>query len=101
MDNNINIELSDEIAAGVYANLAVITHSPSEFVLDFIQIMPNVPQARVRARVIVTPQNAKRLLRALSENVQRYEQQFGKIVDDQLNFPPHKFSGGGPAGPAQ
>ena len=95
MDNNqLNIELSEEIAGGIYSNLAVITHSGSEFVADFIQMMPNMPQARVRARIVMTPQNTKRLMRALAENIQRYEAQFGRINDDQTNFPPTHFPGG-------
>ena len=95
MDNQqLNIELSDDVAAGIYSNLAVISHSGSEFVVDFIQMMPNMPQARVRSRIVMTPQNTKRLMRALAENVQRYEAQFGRINDDQANFPPTNFGGG-------
>jgi hypothetical protein len=95
MDNKqLNIELTDEIAGGIYSNLAVISHSGSEFVVDFIQMMPNMPQARVRSRIVMTPQNTKRLMRALADNIQRYEAQFGRINDDQPNFPPTNFSGG-------
>ncbi len=98
MDNNnqINIELSEEVAVGTYANLAVISHSSSEFVMDFIQLMPNMPQAKVRSRIIMTPQNAKRLLRALTENISRYEAQMGRIPEDNTPIPPMNF-GGGPA----
>ena len=67
-ENNVNIELSEEVATGVYSNLAIITHSPSEFVSDFIQMMPGVPKGKVRSRVIMTPENAKRLVEALKEN---------------------------------
>jgi len=67
----INIELTDEIADGIYANLAVINHSASEFIVDFINIMPGVPKAKVKSRIILTPQHAKRLVRALNENVKR------------------------------
>jgi hypothetical protein len=83
----LNIELPEEIAEGSYANLAIITHSGSEFVVDFVRIMPNMPKARVQSRIILTPQHAKRLMRALSDNVRRYEQQFGTI-EDQEPFPP-------------
>lgn len=96
LDNQINIELNEEVAEGIYSNLAVITHSQSEFVADFIQMMPGMPKARVRSRVIMTPQNAKRLMRALAENIKSYEQHNGVIVDgDVPPFPPMNF--GGPA----
>lgn len=77
--NQINIELSEEIAEGIYSNLAMIAHSNSEFVIDFIKLMPGVPKARVKARVIVTPEHAKRLLSALKENIEKYEANFGSI----------------------
>lgn len=79
--NNINIELNEMIAAGVYANLALINHSPSEFVVDFIQLMPGVQQAKVRSRVILAPLHAKRVLAALQQNITNYEQQFGEIKE--------------------
>jgi hypothetical protein len=91
-ENQFNIELSEEIAEGVYSNLAIITHSPSEFVCDFVQMMPGVPKGKVRSRVIMTPQNAKRLLNALKENVKKFEETHGVIVDldpnqlPQINF---------------
>tara|TARA_R110002072_G_scaffold929_4_gene7497 strand:+ start:12876 stop:13187 length:312 start_codon:yes stop_codon:yes gene_type:complete len=85
-ENQINIELTDEISSGVYTNLAIITHSPSEFVCDFIQMMPGVPKGKVRSRVIMTPQNAKRLMRALQENVEKFEQTFGTL--DESGTPP-------------
>ncbi len=91
--NELNIELSEEMAEGVYSNLAIISHSPSEFVLDFVRIMPNVPKAKVKARVILTPQHAKRLLNALADNVRKYEQQFGFIDEpEQPPFPPMSFN---------
>lgn len=91
--NELNIELSEDLAEGVYSNLAIISHSPSEFVLDFVRIMPNVPKAKVKARVILTPQHAKRLLNALADNVRKYEQQFGMIDEpDQPPFPPMSFN---------
>lgn len=77
--NNINIELNEVVSAGVYANLALVNHSPSEFVLDFIQLMPGVQQAKVRSRVILAPLHAKRVLNALQQNIANYEQQFGEI----------------------
>jgi len=85
----INIELSEEIAEGVYANLAMIAHSNSEFVIDFIRLMPGVPKAKVKSRVVVTPEHAKRLLMALQENIHKYEKTFGPIkqVDDSPKFP--------------
>lgn len=80
-ENQLQIELSPEMAEGIYSNLAVINHSPSEFVLDFIQMMPGLPKARVKARVILTPQHAKRLIRAMEENVQRFEASHGAITE--------------------
>lgn len=77
--NNIQIELSEEIAQGIYSNLAIIAHSSSEFVLDFVRIMPGIPKAKVQSRVILTPEHAKRLLMALNENIVKYERQFGEI----------------------
>ncbi len=75
----INIELNEEIAQGIYSNLAIITHSSSEFVLDFIRLMPGVPKAQVKSRIILTPEHAKRLLMALKDNVTKYENVNGKI----------------------
>ena len=97
-DGQINIELSEEMAQGVYSNLVAINHSPTEFVLDFIQMMPGVPKAKVQSRVILTPEHAKRLLQALGENVSRYEQNFGDV---QTHEPPQvPLSFGGPTGQA-
>ena len=75
----IKIELSPEVASGCYSNLAVINHGPSEFFLDFIALAPNMPQAKVQSRVIMTPENAKNLLFALSDNIRKYEAMFGEI----------------------
>ncbi|MBS1549424.1 MAG: DUF3467 domain-containing protein [Bacteroidetes bacterium] len=80
-DGNINIQLNEMVAAGVYCNLALVNHSPSEFVLDFIQMMPGVQQANVRSRVILAPLHAKRVLNALQQNIANYEQQFGEIKE--------------------
>lgn len=87
--NQINIELSEEIAEGVYANLAMIAHSNSEFVIDFIRLMPGVPKAKVKSRIVVTPEHAKRLLYALKDNIEKYEDAFGAIkkTDDTPKFP--------------
>lgn len=89
----LNIELPEEIAEGIYSNLAIISHSNSEFVLDFVRIMPNVPKAKVKARLILTPEHAKRLMRALRENIQKFEAQYGDISDQENPpFPPMSFT---------
>jgi hypothetical protein len=75
----LNIDLPEDQAQGIYSNLAVITHSPVEFVVDFAQVMPGMPKAQVRSRIILAPHHAKRLLQALNENVQRFENQHGSI----------------------
>jgi hypothetical protein len=90
-ENKINIELSEEKASGVYSNLAIITHSTTEFVCDFVQMMPGMPKAKVQSRIIMTPENAKRLLRALQDNVQKYEANVGPIKEDGRNMPPINF----------
>ena len=89
IENQLNIELSEEIAEGVYSNLAVITHSSSEFVLDFIRVMPGVPKAKVKSRIILTPEHARRLLNALSDNLDKFEAANGgiKIQNDPTGFP--------------
>jgi hypothetical protein len=90
---SINIELSEEVAEGIYSNLAIISHSNSEFVVDFIRLMPNVPKAKVKARIILTPQHAKRLLYALKDNLHKYEMQFGKIEEpEHPQLPPMNFN---------
>lgn len=83
MDNKkqeLKIELTPEVAAGHYANLAVISHTPGEFFIDFISVAPNMPQAKVQSRIIMNPENAKNLLMALRDNIQRYEKNFGEIT---------------------
>ncbi|MBN2261461.1 MAG: DUF3467 domain-containing protein, partial [Prolixibacteraceae bacterium] len=95
--NQLNIELSDEIAQGIYSNLAIITHSTSEFVIDFVRVMPGVPKAGVKSRIILTPEHAKRLLLALQDNVKKFEAQHGLIKVNQGNepqMPPMGFGGG-------
>ncbi len=77
--NQLNIELKEDIAQGIYSNLAVITHSTSEFILDFVRIMPGIPKAEVKSRIILTPEHAKRLVNALSENIAKYESVHGPI----------------------
>ena len=92
--SQLNIELSEDIAEGEYANLVMIAHSPEEFILDFIRVVPGVRKARVKSRIIVTPQHAKRLLRALADNIERYERAHGAI-DERI--PPDQtiqFGGG-------
>jgi predicted transcriptional regulator len=92
----LNIELSEEIAQGIYSNLAVITHSSSEFVVDFIRIMPGIPKANVKSRIILTPEHAKRLLLALQDNLKKFESVHGSIKissgGDPL-IPPMTFGG--------
>jgi hypothetical protein len=90
-ENQMNIELSEDIALGVYSNLAVITHSPAEVVCDFIQLMPGMPKGKVRSRVLMTPQNAKRFMQALSDNIAKYEQQFGALEEPVSGVPPMNF----------
>ncbi len=77
----LNIEISEEIAEGSYANLAIITHSNAEFVVDFVNVMPGTPKSKVKSRVILTPMHAKRFMKALVENVERYETANGTIAD--------------------
>jgi len=91
----MNIELSEEVAEGIYSNLAIIAHSQSEFVVDFVKILPNVPKAKVKSRIILTPQHAKRLLKALVDNVKKYEAQHGPISEPEQSgnsFPPMNFT---------
>jgi hypothetical protein len=99
--NQLNIELNEEVSQGTYSNLAIITHSPAEFVIDFIRIMPGVPKAQVKSRVIVTPEHAKRLMHALKDNIARYESMHGPIKNTDNNgqgpIMPMNF---GPAGQA-
>lgn len=78
-EQNLDIELTEEVAQGIYSNLAMIGHSASEFAVDFIQILPGLNKAKVRSRIIVTPEHAKRLAVALAENIQKYEERFGSI----------------------
>jgi len=86
--NQINIEISEEIAEGSYANLAIITHSHAEFVVDFVNVMPGTPKSKVKSRIILTPQHAKRLMRALADNISKYESVNGTIKDlEEVQIP--------------
>jgi hypothetical protein len=91
----INIELTEDVAQGTYSNLAIIAHSSSEFVVDFVRIMPGIPKAKVQSRIILTPEHAKRLLHALQDNISKYESIHGTIkVDDKQNsMMPVNFGG--------
>jgi hypothetical protein len=93
----INIELDEATAEGIYSNLAIINHSSSEFVLDFVCIMPGTPKAKVKSRIVLTPQHAKRLLKAMGENIHRFEAANGEIKDTETPPIPLNF---GPAGQA-
>ncbi len=84
----ITIELGEKEAEGIYSNLAIISHSPAEFVIDFTRLLPGVPKARVLARIVMTPQHAKMFLQALQENIARYEKQYGEIKVDPRGMPP-------------
>lgn len=98
--NQLNIELSEEIAEGEYANLAVITHSASEFVFDFVRVMPGVPKAKVKSRIIMTPQHAKRLMQALADNINKFEQANGPIKDLENGHSGIPMNFGGPTAQA-
>lgn len=92
--NQLNIELTEDVSEGVYSNLAIITHSTAEFVIDFIRVMPGVPKAKVKNRIVMTPQHAKRLLKALHDNISKFEAMNGEIKDMEgfgglpMNFTP-------------
>lgn len=96
--NQLNIEISEEVAEGTYANLAIITHSHAEFVVDFVNVMPGTPKSRVKSRIILTPQHAKRFMKAINENIQKYEAINGPIKDlEEIQLP---FNFGGPTAQA-
>src|SRR5688572_26673777 len=97
-ENQINIEISEETAEGTYANLAIITHSHAEFVIDFVNVMPGTPKSKVKSRIILTPQHAKRLMKALTENIGKYEAANGTIKDlEEIQLP---LNFGGPTAQA-
>ncbi|MDR2650954.1 MAG: DUF3467 domain-containing protein [Prevotellaceae bacterium] len=89
----INIELTEDVAQGIYSNLVIIAHSSSEFVIDFVRVMPGIPKAKVKSRIILTPEHAKRLLLALQDNILKYESTHGtiKIDDKQSSMMPMNF----------
>lgn len=96
--NQLNIEISEEVAEGSYANLAIITHSHAEFVVDFVNVMPGTPKSKVKSRIILTPQHAKRLMKALIDNVEKFETVNGVIKDlDEVQIP---LNFGGPTAQA-
>ncbi len=96
--NQLNIEISEEIAEGTYANLAIITHSHAEFVVDFVNVMPGTPKSKVKSRIILTPQHAKRFMKALTDNIEKYEAANGDIKDiDEMQLP---LNFGGPTAQA-
>ena len=99
-DNNINnqngqlnIEITEDVAEGQYANLAIITHSHAEFVIDFVNVMPGTPKSKVKSRLIMTPQHAKRFMKALTENIDRFEDSHGPIQDLEAVEVPMNFGG--------
>jgi hypothetical protein len=93
-EGQINIELSEDVAEGIYSNLAIITHSNTEFVLDFIRVLPGVPKARVKSRIILTPEHAKRLTRAIEDNIEKFEAINGRIkIQDEVPGIPMNFGG--------
>ena len=97
-EGKLNIELTEEVADGVYSNLVIISHSNTEFVLDFVKVMPGMPKAKVKSRVLMTPQHAKRLKKALEDNISKFESQHGSIQEiENASFP---LNFGGPAGEA-
>jgi hypothetical protein len=96
-DGQLNIELDEKVAEGTYSNLAIINHSVSEFIVDFINVMPGTPKAKVKSRIILTPEHAKRLTKALSENIKRFESANGKIKEPEQTPIPMNF---GPTGQA-
>jgi len=93
----INIQIDEDVAEGQYSNLAVINHSQSEFVVDFVNIMPGTPKTKVKSRIILTPQHAKRLVKALKDNIRKFEQQHGNIEEKEQAPIPMNF---GPTGQA-
>lgn len=91
--NKLNIELTEEVAEGVYSNLAIITHSRSEFIIDFVKMLPGIPKAKVKSRIILTPQHAKRLLKALQDNIRKFESMHGELKDTEQDQMPYNMFG--------
>src|SRR5690349_2228011 len=92
-NNQLNIELTEEVAEGIYSNLAIITHSNTEFVIDFVRVSPGVPKAKVKARIMLTPEHAKRLMAALADNISKYESIHGAIKNREGMGIPMNFGG--------
>ncbi|MEG1556352.1 MAG: DUF3467 domain-containing protein [Bacteroidales bacterium] len=87
-EQKIDINLTEEVAQGTYSNLAIITHSNAEFIIDFVSLMPGIPKGNVKSRIIMTPQNAKRLLNALADNIAKFEEKNGVIKESAMeNIP--------------
>jgi hypothetical protein len=97
--NQINIELPEDIGEGIYSNLAIITHSHAEFIIDFVKLMPGAPKAKVKSRIILTPEHAKRLTKALQDNIRKFESLHGPIKETKNDMMP-PFSMGGPTAQA-
>ncbi len=91
--NQLNIEIAEEVAEGTYANLAIITHSHAEFVIDFVNVMPGTPKSKVKSRIILTPQHTKRLMKALIDNINKFEAVNGPIKDLEESQLPMNFGG--------
>lgn len=100
MGQQLDIELGEDVAEGTYSNLAIITHSNAEFIVDFIRLLPGIPKGRVKSRIILAPQHAKRLLMALGENVSKYEEVFGEIPLDEMMHGGFPLNFGGQTGQA-
>ena len=98
--NKLSIELPEEVAEGTYSNLAVISHSQSEFIVDFVRMVPNVPKAKVKSRIIMTPDNAKRFLAAMADNIKKFESQFGSIGPEGSDLSPFPMNFNTPKGEA-
>jgi hypothetical protein len=94
-EHMLNVEITDEVAEGIYSNLAIISHTAAEFILDFVQVFPGVPKARVRSRIILSPSHFKRLVIAMQDNLHKYESRFGPIEIRDENLPPVAFGGPG------
>ena len=100
-NNQLSLELTEDVAQGIYSNLAIVTHSSAEFVLDFVRVVPGVPKAKIKSRIIVTPEHAKRLIAALQDNVTKYESVYGKIKSVEGNGTPNiPVNFGGPTAQA-
>lgn len=91
--SQLNIEIAEEVADGIYSNLVIITHSHAEFIVDFVNVMPGMPKSKVKSRIILTPQHAKRFLKALEDNITRFEEAHGPIQDQEMVEFPLNFGG--------